>query len=228
MRVPSDLLKTNDLRMKHIILASILLVALGLNLHAQRELINNYGEKPRDMKTLLGITSGLNNPGGLLGIRLQTPLNLNLMADFSAGLGTWGYKAGAGLVFNAQKVKGLTPFIGLAVATGISDFPLENVDIKYTGNQTGIAVILSNQNVSVKLPPRFLLNLGAQWQVYSLKGNRFFFEFGYSIPIIAEQVSINNANDGSGTKELVELNKRVFNFISPGGLMLGFNYLWAM
>lgn len=214
--------------MKRYILTTVWLTIVGSGLFAQRELTNNYGEKPRDMKTLLGITGGLNNPGGLVGIRLQTPLNVNLMGDFSAGIGSWGYKAGAGLVFNAQKERGLTPVIGLAVATGISDFPLENVDIKYTSSQIGVPVILTNQNVSVKLPPRFLLNLGAHWQVYSSKGNRFFFEFGYSIPLIAPDVSINNANDGVGTKELVELNKRVFNFISPGGLMLGFNYLWAM
>lgn len=209
---------------------SLLFVCLlvGSNIQAQRPTAQDYERVPRDMKTLLGITSGINNPGGLLGIRLQAPLNLNILADVTAGLGSWGYKIGTGLVFNAQKQKGLTPFVGLAMATGINDFPLENVDVTYTSNQIGQSVILSNQNISVKLPPRILLNLGGQIQVYSSKGNRFFFEFGYSIPIIAEPVSVNNAFDGVGTKGLVDLNKQIFNLISPGGIMLGLNYLWAM
>lgn len=64
-------------------------------------------ETPEFSRYYLGFTTGINNIGGLIGVKADIAVSQNLFIGLGAGLGSWGYKYGADLHFYPKGISGV-------------------------------------------------------------------------------------------------------------------------
>jgi len=195
-------------------------ICASANIYAQQLNINEYQKSSTKKPTLIGFSLGLNNPSGILGVRINSGISNNSMIDIGAGVGSWGYKLSSGIILMADKDKGLTPVLGLSYATGLEDLEFKGADVK---NNNSMPSVIEVKDVTLNLKPAIAANIGAQWQFYSKSGNRGFLEFGYSFLMAGGGVEVKE-NGYSLTNEY----ENVIKFLRPGGLILGFTYMWKL
>ena len=157
----------------------------------------------------LGLSTGINNFNGLLGINGEIRVINNFTIAGGAGIGSWGYKLAGAVRYYIHYPKGLYFAIGYSSAIGAP-----GVEIELETTRPG-----GNQMVELDLHPANNLNLSASYQWRLGRRFRLGLEFGYSFPLqdrawelVSEDVILSDASE------------EVMDFLTPGGLVLGFGF----
>jgi hypothetical protein len=151
----------------------------------------------------IGLGTGLNSYHGILGANLEVG-GEKAAVRFGAGLGTWGYKLGGGVIIRKQPA-GWGFGIGLLRSTGLKDF-------KSTMETTS-----GTSEVTLDLLAVSTLNLTAIKGVKVGNGdNLLYLEFGYSAYLGG--ATFYRVKDGS---TLNDTGRQVMQALKPGGLVLG-------
>jgi hypothetical protein len=156
----------------------------------------------------IGISTGLNNMSGLLGIDIDYVLSNNTTAGAHIGLGTWGVKMGAGAKYYRRECH-----TGWAYGMGMS----------YAGGNRNQIIELETttgrKNVSLNLLPQ----AGVQLEILRFfpignKGHRFWAELGWNQRFTRKVYAV---LDG---QTLSLRANRTINFLCPGGLVMAGGY----
>lgn len=169
-------------------------------------------EATQSPTTYIGFGLGINDNG--FGGCIEVPLVEMLSFYGNAGLGGWGWKLGAGISFYPSK----TPYksslsIGYASASGLKDF------------ETELAVEPNDQNefVTLDLNRVGTLNLVYAYNFKLGHKSKFVLSTGYAIPVTNNTYDIKSAG-----VTLTETSKQIIDFIQPGGLIIGFKFLFGV
>ncbi len=160
--------------------------------------------------TYLGISTGINNMVGLLGVQLKFVVSPEVIIGAGAGIGSWGYKLSGNIELHPKGVYGLFFKGGYMHASGLEEVELE----METADRR-------NQNVWFELKPvgNVFLSVGHAWKLGLT--TRFYIEGGYAIPLVTgDYYEILSGEKLSDDSELV------MQMMRPGGLIiaLGFDF----
>ncbi len=202
--------------MKKLILV-LVLIALSLTSFAQRSYKgyksgkggrNNY-ECP---KLYIGVTAGIENPAGLVGFNIDVPVTQRFSLSGSAGLSSWGYKAGGeGRFYFGDCNRSWALGAGVTYNTGLS-----NVSMTLPTTYGDATVLLDlNSKTNVFFAVHKFFNLGRN-------GHRFDIMAGYSMRLDDDNYTILN------NYELTTQGKDVMRVLAPGGLMIGFGFTFGV
>jgi hypothetical protein len=157
----------------------------------------------------LGLSSGINNFNGILGINGEIRVIRNFTITGGAGIGSWGYKFAGAVRYYIHYPKGFYFGAGYSSATGLLEFETELETTEPGGLQM----------VELNLYRANNLNLTASYQWRLGKRFRLGLDFGYSIPLqdkawelVSEEVVLTDASE------------KVMDILTPGGLIIGFGF----
>lgn len=160
----------------------------------------------------IGLGLGLNDYG--LGGYIEIPIVDRLSVYGNAGLGGWGGKLGVGISFYPSKTPYKSSFgIGYATASGLKDF------------ETELPVEPNDQNKKVTLDLNRVgtINLVYSYNFHLGRKSKFALSTGFAIP------TTNNAYELKTTGvTLSETAKQTLDIVQPGGLILGFKFLFGI
>ncbi len=157
----------------------------------------------------LGVSIGINNFNGMLGINGELKIVKNLTIAGGAGIGGWGYKFAAAMRYYIHYPKGWCFGLGYSSATGMKGFEAE-LETSYPGG---------NQMVVLNLNRANNLNLTGSHQWRLGKRFRLGLEFGYSFPLQDQAWEVASEN-----VVLSDTSEQVMNILTPGGLIIGFGF----
>lgn len=191
------------MKIKQLLLCT-LIVCAGTTSFAQRE-----------RNSFLGLSAGINNPAGMIGMRFDTRIAPKLMGTVNLGLG-WGVKTSLGVVYQPKQGSGWCPFISISHTTG-ADSIVSKLQV-----QQASAVVM--KDVAADFKPINTLNLGFERQWIGSKGNRFFLTLGYSFALHNGDVYelYNKA------EPLTKASALGLKLQSPGGIMVGLGYSFGL
>jgi hypothetical protein len=192
------------------------LSALFFSMHLLAQNAGDYAPKSEPRKHFFGASLGINSPAGFPGLRVSTKVGSETLIDFGAGLGTWGYKAGANVIFRVRENTRLCPMVGLAAASGQNQrvVPLEVTDT---------SGVKSVRDVKATYDPAFLVNVGTQIQFMIKAKHRFFIEAGFSVRVAGGDFRIHEQY-----YKLTQASENLLNGFSPGGVMLGAGFQFGL
>lgn len=157
----------------------------------------------------LGLSSGINNFNGLLGINGELQIVKNLTIAGGAGIGGWGYKFAAAARYYIHYPKGFYFGIGYSTATGLKGFQTELETTRPGGNHM----------VELNLNRANNLNFNASYQWRLGKRFRLGLDLGYSFPLQDKAWELVD-ND----VVLTETSEQVLEILTPGGIIIGFGF----
>lgn len=160
-------------------------------------------------KLYLGVSTGVNNLGGLIGVQLEIAATPKLLIGIGAGLGNWGYKLGFNAHYYPKGVKGVFFKGGFLRATGLTNFETE-MELSDGRNSDVVMDLKPVDNVFV--------TIGHSWKVG--RKNRFYIEGGYAIALTTDYYEVTSG------ETLSEDSKSMMQILRPGGLIaaLGFEF----
>jgi hypothetical protein len=160
----------------------------------------------------LGLTSGINNIGGMGGVTFETPISDNFSAKLGAGLGLWGLKFGLAGKYYKQYAKTWSFGAGYSTASGFTKIPLE------LRRQ-------SNPNVDEKMDVNFDRSHTVDFVAGRMWGNKVLFglELGYAI-----RVAGGTAYTVDKSIVLADDSANALKFLRPGGLIVGVNLIFRL
>jgi hypothetical protein len=205
--------------------------ALSINVNAQNTSDSTSTKVTRDRKLVkpvkdltktpaiyLGGTIGINNSGGMIGLKADMKLSDDLMVGGAFGLGSWGGKYTLSIYYVNKS--NWNPMIGISKATGLDSVPIKNIMVydKSTGASSEQEVVFKYNSVT-------LINFGVQKQwVGKRRGNRVYIDAGYSFPISGKDTySLRNSN-----LTLSRDAKTSMDLVSPGGIIIGGGYCFRI
>jgi hypothetical protein len=164
-------------------------------------------------RVYLGLSTGINNNNGLIGINADVRVADAFSVGGGAGLGSWGFKFyGEGRYYFAPCNRGWAVAGGLTYSTGGDEITL-NTETKYHGKQ----------DVVLELEPKTNLALSAyRFWTLGKKYNRIHLQLGWSVPLTATDYTVRNGY------ELADVSERALRMTSPGGLILGFGFSFGL
>lgn len=157
----------------------------------------------------LGISTGINNFNGMLGINGEIKVVKNFTIAGGAGLGGWGYKFAAAVRYYIHYPRGFYFGLGYSTATGLQGFEAELETSRPGGNQM----------VELNLNRANNLNINASYQWRLGKRFRLGLDFGYSFPLQNKAWEL-----VSEDIVLSDNSEQVMEILTPGGLILGFGF----
>lgn len=160
----------------------------------------------------LGVGLGVNDYG--FGVGLEVPIinNLSLYAD--AGIGGWGGKVGIGANYHFKQItKGSVVSIGFANGSGLDDFETTMYVEPNDESQQVLMDLHSVQTVNLKYTYNFKMG----------NKSKFGLSAGYAIPL-----STNNYTVRTPGVKLNDVSKATLNIMQPGGLILGFRFMFGI
>lgn len=159
----------------------------------------------------IGLSTGLDNMVGLLGVQLDVVASKNLTIGGGIGISSWGYKYALNLKFYPEGLYKYYFKTGYSQNSGLDQFETE-LELNNGSKQT----------VMMDLKPVGNLFFTAGWAWKMGKRNRFFLEGGYAFLLKADNYYVLYDDN----IELSETSKRVLQMVRPGGLVicLGFNF----
>ncbi|WP_258104651.1 hypothetical protein [Marinoscillum sp. MHG1-6] len=167
-------------------------------------------EEPDPEAFYLGISSGIDNYTGLLGLGAQVPIIDKFALRGGAGLGAWGGKLSAGVKYESLVKKGLGVGLSYSHCTGANDLVLTLDD--GTGDP---------RDIDMDLLPVGSVNLTANYNWVFKKGDKLFYlEYGYAFGTGGSKYY--KINDGSVLTSGEELILRIMR---PGGIILAMGLL---
>jgi hypothetical protein len=184
---------------------------------------------PKPLKACyLGLGTGIYGKYGLMGIDFGVRLNPRTLAEINLGLGVWGSKTGFSFTTFAGADNTWCPSIGFTRNSGLA---ASNMDCTVTLNGSNEFTV--NTNLIYK--PVNILHLSVQKQFISGKGNRFFFELGYSLAVNEIKVEFESSKvDYNGliinTSDLKysTTQQQVFNLLAPNGINISLGYQFGL
>lgn len=155
----------------------------------------------------IGTGTGINNFNGILGITAEALIFHNFTLGGAAGLGLWGYKFSIAGRYYLNYPKKVYFGLGYSSSNGQEGIVMELETISPGGTS----------NVKMNLNRAATLNLisGIQWRF----GKRFRMglEYGYAFPLQEQAWEVVSEN-----VVLDETSEQVLDFLTPGGLIIGF------
>ena len=194
-----------------------LLIALSTTSFAQRGYKGYKGGKGgrnsfECPKLYIGISSGIENPGGLVGFNVDVPVTQKFSLSGNAGLSSWGYKVGGeGRFYFGDCNRSWALGAGVTYNTGLNDYST------VLPTTYGDATVLMNLNpkTNVFFAVHKFFNLGRS-------GHRFNIMAGYSMRLDDDNYAILN------NYELTTQGEDVMRVLAPGGLMIGFGFSFGV
>ncbi len=163
----------------------------------------------------LGISTGINNNNGLLGVNLDVPVAKQFSISAGAGLSSWGGKlyAEGRFYFKDNCHRGWAIGLGVTHNTGVDNVPVTISE----PNRAGYTEVFNLKNkTNVPLSAYYFFSLGKRHV------NRFHLQFGYSISVTDTEYSIQSgAAVSRDTDNAIKL-------ISPGGIILGLGFSFGV
>jgi len=193
-----------------------LLIALSVTSFAQRGYKGKSSKGGRNNyecpKLYIGVTAGIENPGGLVGFNIDVPVTQRFSLSGSAGLSSWGYKAGGeGRFYFDDCNRSWALGAGVTYNTGLS-----NVSMTLPTTYGDATVLLDlNPKTNVFFAVHKFFNLGRN-------GHRFNIMAGYSMRLDDDNYTILN------NYELTTQGKDVMRVLAPGGVMIGFGFTFGV
>ncbi len=193
-----------------------LLIALSVTSFAQRGYKGKSSKGGRNNyecpKLYIGVTAGIENPGGLVGFNIDVPVTQRFSLSGSAGLSSWGYKAGGeGRFYFGDCNRSWALGAGVTYNTGLSNLSM-TLPTTY-GDATVLVDLKPKTNVFFAVHKFF--NLGRN-------GHRFNIMAGYSMRLDDDNYTILN------NYELTTEGEDVMRVLAPGGLMIGFGFSFGV
>jgi hypothetical protein len=199
--------------LRHIILLHIILatafLSCTMSLKAQQPYSSTEEIETPSHFWGLGI---MFNEGGLGGA-LEIPLAQKVYLAGNAGLGSWGYKIGAGITFYPEGVPYKSAYsLGFSHATGLAGF------------ETELFVEPDDQekDVTLDLLPANTINLMYSYNIRLRTTNKFVLYTGYAIPVTSKAFKLKT--DGI---TLSSTSEQMLQILQPGGLILGFRFMFG-
>jgi hypothetical protein len=195
---------------KYKFMRRISLILLALIMIGQVSSARGYKSEPACPKVYLGVSTGLENPAGLVGFNMDVPVTGQFSLGAGLGLSTWGYKTygEARFYFNPCN-RGWAIGTGISYNTGLKDFT------------TKLPTTAGDRDVLLDLNPTTNAFVsGYRFWDLGRRGNRFYLQVGYSIRLTEDYYKNKSAytltNDGTS----------VLQILAPGGLMcaVGFSF----
>ncbi len=159
-------------------------------------------------KMYVTISTGLNNPTGLIGLNLDVPVLKSLSVEGGAGISTWGSKVTAGLKYYFSPChRGWALGAGITHNTGLNNFT------------TNLETVYGTEEVTLNLLPQTNVYI-AGYKFWNLgrRNNRIYTMLGWSIPF-----SNHNYDELYGD-DLSSNGKTTLSILTPGGLVVGFGF----
>lgn len=195
----------------------LVLIALSVTSFAQRG-YKGYksGKGGRNSyecpKLYIGVTAGIENPGGLVGFNIDVPVTQRFSLSGSAGLSSWGYKAGGeGRFYFGDCNRSWALGAGVTYNTGLKNF---SATLPTTFGDATVLMDL-NPKTNVFFAVHKFFNLGRN-------GHRFNIMAGYSMRLDDDNYTILN------NYELTTEGEDVMRVLAPGGVMIGFGFTFGV
>jgi hypothetical protein len=200
----------------------LLIVIVGSHARAQQD---NFPKKESHGKTkykkytrrpvfFIGLSTGLNNNTGLIGVSGEIPVASHFSVEGGAGISSWGTKLTASCKYYlGDNFNGWAFGAGMTYNTGLSNFH-DNLETIYGTTETVTLNLHVQANVFAAAYKYWRLGKGA---------NRIYIELGYSVPVTSGPKFDQTSGDpisGSSTN--------VINFIAPHGLVAGFGFSFGI
>ncbi|MFI5196790.1 MAG: hypothetical protein ACHQD8_06850 [Chitinophagales bacterium] len=213
---------------KRTLVTFIILLSLARPVYAQENtnekniLQNNTREKNKKHKSIdatscrkayIGFSTGINNPGGFIGVDIDVPIAKNVSIGAGFGSSTWGNK-----IYLDGRYYLKPCHRGFALGAGITH---------NTGNTTyttRLRTIYGNKEVvTLKLDPQTNAFIGVYYfWTLGKRYNRLYAAAGYSVPFATyHYTEITGAPLSNRGERMVEI-------LSPGGFMLGAGFSFGM
>lgn len=198
--------------MKKIIITILLFLPLSLKMYG----INETLQSPVDSmkKFFLGPATGINNINGILGATLKARLHKTLFIKGGLGLGMWGYKISAGIHYDLKQRNCWGFGAGYSRCTGIPELTvgLETLE--------GKNVVM--KNVALELLPTGTVNLTAERHWLIKNKHIIYLDLGYAVPAGSKPYKVKDQS------VLTKTSESVLNRLQPGGLIIGFGFLFGL
>lgn len=192
------------------VLSFTLLAFIQGSIHAQPDFQTE--EINQSASIYIGPGLGLNDFG--LGACLEVPIVEMLSAYGNIGLGGWGWKYGIGISIYPSKI----PFksaisLGYASASGLLDFttelPVEPDD--------------RMEEVTLDLYRVGTVNLIYSYNFHLGRKSKFSISAGYAISVTDDAYELKTTG-----LTLSDMSEQVLDIVQPGGLILGFKFLFGI
>lgn len=180
--------------------------ARNLNLQAKGDSITSV---------YLGFGTGLNNYSGWLGVGTNIRLYKGIFLRGGAGLGTWGNKYTIGLQLGRNRVRGWSAGLAYTTNVGIKDFRSNLEVVGPYGTPVSKEVLLDLFKLNC-------LNISASRNWILGKNKLMHLDLGYSYLL---QTQLYSVKDGS---VLTSSSNQALRIISPGGLIIGFGFMFGI
>jgi len=187
---------------------AMLLMAIA---YSQKEVNPFLKQEIVTPKAFIGLSTGLDNMVGLLGVQLDVVVVDKLTVGGGIGLSSWGYKYAVNLKFYPEGLYKYFFKTGYSQNSGLEEFETE---LELESGAT--------EPVMMDLKPVGNLFFTAGWAWKMGKRNRFFLEGGYAFPLNTD----NYYELYDDNIRLSEMSEQVLRIMRPGGLVvcLGFNF----
>lgn len=159
-----------------------------------------------------GLSMGINNPHGLMGINFEMPISQHYTFSPGIGISTWGSKFGGMIKYYTKPCcMGWAYGIGVTYSKGIESFEFKNMEVLTpTGTiKTTIKLrMLSQANIALNA-----------YKYFRIKTNgRFFIHAGLSFGMNQHKFNVISGHKLSETSNLQ------IKSLAPGGLSLGLGF----
>ena len=158
--------------------------------------------------------TGINSNTGILGFSFDVPVSKNVSIDAGPGTGTWGYKVYAGAKYYLRPChRGFAFGAGLTYCPGVYH------------DQASMETIFGNNEVVTYNKNSRTNMLFAVYKYWSLgkKYNRFYLEFGWSVPLDHTDKITQVDGDPMTSKSLHDLGST-----APGGPIIAAGFSFGM
>lgn len=161
----------------------------------------------------LGLSTGIDNYTGILGLGFQFPFQDNFSLRTGAGLGAWGFKLSGGVKYEDLMQSGWGFGLGYSHCTGLSDFDFTISDAN--GNATRV--------INMDLNPAGSLNFTINRNFYFRGDKLLYLETGYAVPTGGRNLyTINDGQTLTADEDLILQILRPGGIVLAVGLMIGF------
>ena len=162
-------------------------------------------------KFYLGLSTGIDNASGLIGINFDVPLASQFSLGTGLGLSSWGFKTyGEGRFFFSECNRGWALGAGVTYNTGLEDF---SVEMPTTTGTTNVLMDLEPVMNVMASGYRFF-NLGPR--------HRFHLQLGWSQKVVQDAYTIKSPHT------LTSDGKTAMSILQPGGLIIGFGFTFGL
>ena len=159
----------------------------------------------------LGLSAGINNLPGVIGINAALPINQKVSLGAGVGLSYWGPKAyGEVTYFFNPCHKGWAVGAGATRSSGMRD-------VRRT-----LHTVTGKEDVTLNLYPKTnVFFAGYKYWSVGQRGNKIFLMFGWSVGVTDTKYKVISG------QVLTQDQKDRINAISPGGVILGGGFLFG-